>query len=204
MPNQGRVAQGTERWPSKPSVAGSNPAAPISAYTSCEGTERKGLPVQEMTVYALQYDNVGRQPIVLLRTSDERQLLPIWIGQSEAGAIMAKLRGSESARPMTHDLLQSTIELLGATVERITVTALRENTYYAQITLLASGQEVELDSRPSDAIALAVRVGAPIFAADDVIAESAVEAEGTPESEQQVVEDFRRFLDDVQPEDFQS
>ncbi len=157
--------------------------------------------MQEMTVYALQYDSVGRQPIVLLRTSDERLLLPIWIGPNEANAIMAKLRGSEPARPMTHDLLQSVVDAMGAAIVRVTVTELRDNTYYAVITLRVNGEEIEIDSRPSDAIALAVRVEAPIFAADDVVEESAVEAE-TPEPDQEVVDEFRRFLDDVRPDDF--
>ena len=157
--------------------------------------------MQEMTVYALQYDSVGRQPIVLLRTSDERLLLPIWIGPNEANAIMAKLRGSEPARPMTHDLLQSVVDAMGAAIVRVTVTELRDNTYYAVITLRVNGEEIEIDSRPSDAIALAVRVEAPIFAADEVVEESAVEAE-TPEPDQEVVDEFRRFLDDVRPDDF--
>ncbi len=152
-------------------------------------------------MYALQYDSVGRQPIVLLRTSDERLLLPIWIGPNEANAIMAKLRGSEPSRPMTHDLLQSVVDAMGASIVRVTVTELRDNTYYAVITLRVNGEEIEIDSRPSDAIALAVRVEAPIFAADDVVEESAVEAD-TPEPDQEVVDEFRRFLDDVRPDDF--
>ena len=159
--------------------------------------------MQEMTVYALQYDSVGRQPIVLLRTSDERLLLPIWIGPNEANAIMAKLRGSEPSRPMTHDLLQSVVDAMGAAIVRVTVTELRDNTYYAVITLRVNGEEIEIDSRPSDAIALAVRVEAPIFAADDVVEESAVEAETPePDQEDEVVDEFRRFLDDVRPDDF--
>ena len=152
-------------------------------------------------MYALQYDSVGRQPIVLLRTSDERRLLPIWIGPNEANAIMAKLRGSEPTRPMTHDLLQSIVDATGAAVVRVTVTELRDNTYYAVITLQMEGSEIEIDSRPSDAIALAVRVEAPIFAADSVVEESAVEAE-VSEPDQDVVDEFRRFLDDVRPDDF--
>ena len=104
---------------------------------------------------------------------------------------------------MTHDLLPSVVEELGGAVVRIAVTELRENTFYALITLRCNGREVEIDSRPSDAIALAVRVDAPIFAADDVINESAIEFEGEAEtSEETVVEEFRQFLQDVKPEDF--
>jgi bifunctional DNase/RNase len=157
--------------------------------------------MQEMTVYGVSYDSVGRQPIVLLRTSDGRRVLPIWIGSGEANAILTKLKGSEPPRPMTHDLLQSLVDLVGASVQSVAVTELRDNTYYAKITLRINGEDVDLDSRPSDAIALAVRADAPIFAAEDVIEESAVEAERPP-SEQQVVEDFRRFLDELSPEDF--
>jgi bifunctional DNase/RNase len=159
--------------------------------------------VQEMLIYGVSYDMVGKQPIVLLKTADGRRFLPIWIGPNEASAIMTKLQGGESPRPMTHDLLQSVVEELGASVIRIAVTELRENTFYAQITLRTNGREVEIDSRPSDAIALAVRVDAPIFAADEVIAESAVEFEAEDDSsEQNVVEEFQKFLEDVKPEDF--
>ena len=154
-----------------------------------------------MTVYGVSYDSVGRQPIVLLRTSDGRRVLPIWIGSGEANAILTKLKGSDPPRPMTHDLLQSLVDLVGASVLRVAVTELRDNTYYAMITLRINGEDVELDSRPSDAIALAVRADAPIFADEAVIEESAVEAERPP-SEQQVVEDFRRFLDELSPDDF--
>ena len=128
-------------------------------------------------------------------------MLPIWIGSGEANAILTKLKGSDPPRPMTHDLLQSLVDLVGASVQRVAVTELRDNTYYAMITLRINGEDVEIDSRPSDAIALAVRADAPIFAAEDVIEESAVEAERPP-SEQQVVEDFRRFLDELSPDDF--
>jgi uncharacterized protein len=159
--------------------------------------------VQEMVIYGVSYDMVGKQPIVLLKTADGKRFLPIWIGPNEASAIMTKLQGGEPPRPMTHDLLQSIVEELGGAVVRIAVTELRENTFYAMITLRCNGREVEIDSRPSDAIALAVRVDAPIFAADDVINESAIEFEGEAEtSEETVVEEFRQFLQDVKPEDF--
>src|SRR4051794_21901955 len=160
-----------------------------------------------MVIYGVSYDMVGKQPIVLLKTADGKRFLPIWIGPNEASAIMTKLQGSEPPRPMTHDLLQSVVEELGGSVVRIAVTELRENTFYALITLRLNGNELEIDSRPSDAIALAVRANAPIFAADDVIAESAIEFEGGEpdagnEGEQNVVEEFRQFLEDVKPEDF--
>jgi bifunctional DNase/RNase len=158
--------------------------------------------MQEMTVYGVSYDSVGRQPIVLLRTSDGRRVLPIWIGSGEANAILTKLKGSDPPRPMTHDLLQSLVDLVGASVLRVAVTELRDNTYYAMITLRINGEDVEIDSRPSDAIALAVRSGAPIYAAEEVIAESAIEFEHDVEESEDVVEKFKEFLDEVSPEDF--
>jgi bifunctional DNase/RNase len=106
---------------------------------------------------------------------------------------------------MTHDLLSDMLEQLGAQVIRITVTELRENTFYAQITVQQDGTEIEVDSRPSDAIALAIRAEAPIFAADRVIEESAIEFEGEDVDQDQLdaeVAKFRNFLDEVTPEDF--
>ena len=134
--------------------------------------------MQEMQIYGVSFDLVGKQPIVLLKTSDGNKFLPIWIGHPEAAAILMKLQSQTSVRPMTHDLVSDMLEQLGASISRITVTELRENTFYAQITVIQDGQEIEVDSRPSDAIALAIRAEAPIYAADDVIAESAIEFEG--------------------------
>jgi bifunctional DNase/RNase len=172
--------------------------------------------MREMTVYGVSFDLVGKQPIVLLKTSDENKFLPIWIGHPEAAAILMKLQGTSPQRPMTHDLLIDLISELDAEVTKITVTELRENTFYARITLERNGSEIEIDSRPSDAIALAVRVEAKIFAADEVIEESGIEFE----SEEDAANDerirrvsalgdidpaeFRAFLDTVTPEDFAS
>ena len=161
--------------------------------------------MQEMNIYGVSFDLVGKQPIVLLKTAAGNKFLPIWIGHNEAAAILMKLQSQESPRPMTHDLLTEMVDQLGASITRITVTELRENTFYAQITVLQDGQEIELDARPSDAIALAIRTEAPIFAADDVIAESAIEFEGDEVDEEQLeaeVVKFRSFLDDVTPDQF--
>jgi bifunctional DNase/RNase len=103
---------------------------------------------------------------------------------------------------MTHDLFNDILGELDARVLRITVTELRENTFYAQITVQRDGLEVEIDSRPSDAIALAIRAEAPIFAADDVIEESAIEFEGEEVNEEEMVSEFKRFLDNVTPDEF--
>ena len=158
--------------------------------------------MQEMNIYGVSFDLVGKQPIVLLKTADGNKFLPIWIGHPEAAAILMKLQGASTPRPMTHDLMADVIEQLDAEVTRITVTELRDNTFYASITVQQNGSEVEIDSRPSDAIALAVRAEAPIFAADDVIEESAIEFEGEEVNEEEMIDEFKRFLDDVSPDQF--
>ena len=158
--------------------------------------------MQEMDIYGVSFDLVGKQPIVLLKTKDGNRYLPIWIGQPEAAAILMKLQGASTPRPMTHDLVTEILSHLDAQVTRITVTELRENTFFAQITVQMDGTEFEVDSRPSDAIALAIRAEAPIFAADEVIEESAIEFEGDDVNEEEMVAEFKRFLDDVSPEQF--
>src|SRR5258705_284512 len=125
--------------------------------------------MHEMHIDGVSFDLVGKQPIVLLKTADGNKFLPIWIGHPEAAAILMKLQSQAAPRPMTHDLLSDMLEQLGAQIIRITVTELRENTFYAQITVQQDGTEIEVDSRPSDAIALAIRAEAPIFAADRAI-----------------------------------
>ncbi len=160
------------------------------------------MPMQEMVIYGVSFDMVGKQPIVLLKTSEGNKFLPIWIGHPEAAAILMKLQGAATPRPMTHDLVTDMLSHLEARVTRIAVTELRDNTFYAMITLQVNGGEIEIDSRPSDAIALAVRADAPIFAADAVIEESAIEFEHEDVDEDAIVEEFRKFLEDVSPEDF--
>ena len=113
-----------------------------------------------------------------------------------------KLQGATTPRPMTHDLLHELLGELEVNCSRVSVTELRENTFYATITLSINGRDLEIDSRPSDALALAVRSGAPIFAAEEVIAESAIEFEHEVEDTEEVVDRFKDFLDQVSPEDF--
>jgi bifunctional DNase/RNase len=158
--------------------------------------------MHEMVIYGVSFDIVGKQPIVLLKTADGNRFLPIWIGHPEAAAILMKLQGATTPRPMTHDLLFEMLGELDVACSRVAVTELRENTFYATITLSIAGRDVEIDSRPSDALALAVRAGAPIFAAEDVIAESAIEFEHEVEDQEDVVNKFKEFLDEVTPEDF--
>ena len=155
-----------------------------------------------MVIYGVSFDMVGKQPIVLLKAVDTNKFLPIWIGHPEAAAILMKLQGASTPRPMTHDLVTEMLSQLDAQVIRITVTELKESTFYASITVQQNGSEVEIDSRPSDAIALAVRAEAPIFAADDVIEESAIECEGEEVNEEEIVSEFKNFLDTVSPDEF--
>ena len=158
--------------------------------------------MQEMVIYGVSFDMVGKQPIVLLKTADGNKFLPIWIGHPEAAAILMKLQGASTPRPMTHDLFTDILAQLEARVVKIAVTELRENTFYAMITVAVDGTEIEIDSRPSDAIALAVRSEAPIYAAEAVIEESAIEFEQEDVDQEEVVEEFKKFLDEVKPEDF--
>src|SRR5512132_1887081 len=158
--------------------------------------------MQEMVIYGVSFDLVGKQPIVLLKTAEGNKYLPIWIGHSEAAAILMKLQGTTTPRPLTHDLVTNLLEQLDAQVTRIVVTELRENTFYATITVQQNGSEIEIDSRPSDAIALAVRADAPIFAAEEVIEESAIEFEGEDVNEEEIVSEFKQFLDHVTPDEF--
>lgn len=158
--------------------------------------------MQEMVIYGVSFDMVGKQPIVLLKTAEGNKFLPIWIGHPEAAAILMKLQGATAPRPMTHDLISEMLYEMEASCVRVSVTELKDNTFYASITLRANGHDFEIDSRPSDAIALAVRMSAPIFASDDVISESAIEFEQDLEDTEEVVEKFKDFLEDVTPDDF--
>lgn len=170
--------------------------------------------MREMTLYGVSFEPIGKQPIVLLKTLDEDRFLPIWIGHPEAAAILMKLQGASPPRPMTHDLLTEVVSELKAEVVRVTVTELRENTYFAKITFVHDGQELEIDSRPSDAIALAVRCEAQIFVADAVVEESGIEFQAGDDEQVSLVtassladldpEEFSRFIESVTPEEFAS
>jgi bifunctional DNase/RNase len=136
---------------------------------------------------------------VLLREREGKRYLPIWIGVNEAQAIAIALQGVATPRPMTHDLMKNLLDEVGVHVERITITELRDGIFYAMVLLARNGNKYEVSSRPSDAIALAVRTGVPIFAAEDVLTEASIDV---PDEEEQEVEKFREFLDHVTPEDF--
>ena len=127
-----------------------------------------------MTVGGLTLDPVTKTPIVILKDPDNKLNLPIWIGLLEATSMATELEGIKMARPMTHDLLRSVLEELGGSVERIEVTDLRDNTYFALIHLIVDGRSVAVDSRPSDAISLALRTKCPIYVAKKVLESSSV------------------------------
>jgi bifunctional DNase/RNase len=158
--------------------------------------------MREMQIYGVSFDMVGKQPIVLLKTIDDNRFLPIWIGHPEAAAILMKLQGADTPRPMTHDLIIDMLDQVESKCERISITEIRDSTFYASITLSVTGTEVEIDSRPSDALAIAVRLSLPIFVAEEVIDESSIEFDQGEEDNEQVVEKFKDFLDDISPEDF--
>jgi len=157
---------------------------------------------ERVTVYGVSFDVASKQPIVLLKVEGKNRFLPIWIGHPEASAILMKLQNAELPRPMTHDLLAAIIEQLSASLESVLVTELRDNTFYAVLRLEAGGQEIRVDSRPSDAIALAVRTDAPIFASAELLDANAIEFEQEVEDPEEIVKEFRHFLDEVSPEDF--
>lgn len=141
------------------------------------------------------------QPIVLLREVGGTRYLPIWIGAVEATAIAFALEGVEAERPLTHDLLRSVSESLGGEVTRVTVTELRDGIFFADLVFAQNGEEVHVSSRPSDAIALAARTQAPLFADASVLDEAGVEIRDEGEDEE--VARFREFLDNITPEDFE-
>jgi bifunctional DNase/RNase len=144
-----------------------------------------------------------RTPVVILReTGGQRRVLPIFIGGPEAQAIALSMQNIETPRPMTHDLMKNLLDEMGAQVERITVTELRDGTFFAEIVLRAHGEVRTVSSRPSDAIALAVRIGSPIFADEDVLEEAGRVEQPDEEEAEQMVEQFRAFIDHVNPEDF--
>lgn len=156
-------------------------------------------------IASLSVDSVSNQPVIILRPIGEeeagKRLVPIWIGQNEATAILLALQDITPPRPMTHDLFKSAIEALGAELVRVEITRVEGGTFFAIIVLSGPGGSTrEVDARPSDSIALAVRTGAPIFMSEQVLQEAAV-IEITDDEDEQV-ERFRSFLEGVDPSDF--
>lgn len=152
----------------------------------------------EMRIKGLMIDPVSNMPIIVLRDPAGDTVLPIWVGIFEANAIAMQMEKILSPRPMTHDLICSIISTLGGRVERIVITDLRENTFYATIYVNRNGDSLKIDSRPSDAMAVALRVEAPIFVEDVVLERSRAGKEsGQPDESERL----RRWLEEVDPED---
>lgn len=153
----------------------------------------------EMTVKGLTLDPLTNMPIVILKDMDDKRVLPIWIGLFEANAIALELEKIPTPRPMTHDLIRDIISGLNATVSKIVVNDLKNNTFYAVIHIALNGSNIVIDSRPSDAIALALRIGAPIYVSTDVV-NKAKSIDMTEESED--TDQLKEWLENLKPEDF--
>ncbi len=154
----------------------------------------------EMVVHGVTLDPVSQMPIVVLRAKDnEEVLLPIWIGIFEADSIVRQLQNIEPPRPMTYELMKSIIENMGARLEKVVINDLRDSTYYAELHILQGNNLIVIDSRPSDAINLALRFDAPVFVEEEVLEKSRVPK---PEEDEEK-EKLREWLENIKPEDFE-
>ncbi len=167
----------------------------------------------EMTIESIRVSMLNHQRVVILKEKDAERFLPIWIGPAEADAIAVKLQEYQVPRPLTHDLLSNVIGALGATVNSIIVSDLQNDTFFAKIILAVDGKQVEIDSRPSDAIALAVRIKAPIFAEEAVLEKAGIiidpetgkpaPARDIPPEELERMSAFRDFIETLDLSDFE-
>ena len=155
----------------------------------------------EMTIKGLMVDPITNMPIVILRDKEGQKVLPIWVGIFEANAIALQIEKVDTPRPMTHDLIKILLGHLDAQVTKIVVTELKDNTFYAMIFLDVSGKIITVDSRPSDAIALALRTDSPIFVTDEVITKSASTSATTLSADRSSPEEIRQWLENLNPED---
>lgn len=157
----------------------------------------------EVSVQSVRASLMSAQRLVVLQTKDDDRYLPIWIGPFEADAIAMELQGMETPRPMSHDLLKSSIETLGARVARVVVVALRQDTFYANVILAQDGKELVLDARPSDSIALAVRARAPIFVDSSVLDRAGISKQqdlretARERADEQSLGVFRDFIEEL-------
>jgi bifunctional DNase/RNase len=150
-------------------------------------------------IHSLGLDQTSNQPVLLLKEEEGLRILPIWIGHPEATAILIAIEGIEPPRPMTHDLLLAALTAGGLVLERVEITRLEEGTFFAALVLRGEDRALAVDARPSDSIALAVRVGCPVLVAEDVLNQAGIVPDEEAEEE---VERFRDFLESVDPEDF--
>lgn len=154
----------------------------------------------EMQIKGLMIDPVTNMPIIILKNAKGDAVLPIWVGIFEANAIAMQLENIVSPRPMTHDLLKNVIESLETRIEQVVITDLKENTFFAMIHLADGAKSIEVDARPSDAMALALRAGAPIFVDEQVIEKSSASGK-EDDADSQETERLRRWLETVDPQE---
>jgi len=161
--------------------------------------------LKAMTIFSLKMDPVTNSPIIILKEIEGEQTLPIWIGLLEATAIASEIEGVRFSRPMTHDLLKNIMDKTDSKINGVEICDLRDNTYYALIQLTSRGKALSIDSRPSDAIAIALRAKAPIFVSDEVLKKSKqIEAtrEGVAVDESEQGKRWQDILEKLKPEDF--
>jgi bifunctional DNase/RNase len=165
-----------------------------------DGTERIMKEI-EFKIKGLMMDPLTNAPIVVLQEVSSDTLLPIWVGIFEANAIALQIEKVDTPRPMTHDLIKGLLTHLEVRVTKIVVTELKDNTFYAVIFLNAGGKIITVDSRPSDAIALALRTDSPIYVTDEVVSKSASASAANLSAERSTPEDIKNWLENLNPED---
>jgi hypothetical protein len=159
--------------------------------------------LKPMTISGLTVDPLTNSPIVILKEIDGEKTLPIWIGLLEATAIASELEGIQFSRPMTHDLLKNILDLVDAKVGKIEVCDLKNNTYYAIIHFTHKGKDITIDARPSDALALSLRVDAPVFVDEKVIEKSKqIDLKAQPEDKSEQGKKWQEILENLNPDDF--
>ncbi len=157
----------------------------------------------EMKVEGLTLDPLTNMPIIILKDLDGNRALPIWVGFFEANAIALEIEKIATPRPMTHDLMKNLINDMKAEINHILVSELKDNTFYAEISLKSGGNTLKIDSRPSDAIALALRVKAPIYVNETVIeAAKSLDLPDTSKVNTQDKDQWKKWLDNIKPQDF--
>ena len=161
---------------------------------------RKVFTMIEMKVMGIALDTRTGSPIVVLHDKDNRRALPIWIGSAEASAIIRKIENLTVVRPMTHDLIPDIIKKTGFKLDRIEINDVEEETYFAKLFLTKDNEILEIDSRPSDAIAVAIRVDAPIFVSANVLANGSVSTDSAKDEEEAL--EFKQFVQSIKPSDF--
>ncbi len=155
----------------------------------------------EMKVMGIAIDTASGSPIIVLNDKENRKALPIWIGSAEASAIIRKIENIKVLRPMTHDLIIDVVEKTGYQVSRVEINDVEKDTYFSTIFLSNGENEVTIDSRPSDAIAVAIRVQAPIFVSAKVLADGSVSCDSEKDEEES--QEFKNFIQSIKPSDFE-